>query len=290
MDENLKKCKTFKDLSFAIFGVEYYNGAIKKKINDFCLENFQITAKQLLENNKKNYCLFCGKEINIGKKFCNNSCSASFNNKRRIVSAEQKNKTKERLEKYNEEKRNLDGINVVKKIKSNNKFYKIRTYENTCECCGSKFYGKKSQKFCSIKCSNNSESKKENNKKLIKRNIENGTFVGWKVRGKNMQSFPEKYWENVLIKHNIEFKNEVKVGRYFLDFLIEKNGVKIDLEIDGKQHKQLEIIEKDTKRDSFLKENGYVIYRIDWNEVCSDGGKEKMNEKINEFLKYVKNI
>lgn len=290
MNENFKKCKTFKDLAFEIFGVEYYNGNIKKKLDYFCKENFQITAKQLLENNKKKYCLFCGKEINPRKKFCNNSCSASFNNKKRIVSVEQKNKTKATLEKYNEEKRNLDGINVIKKNKSNNRLYKIRVYENTCECCGNKFYGKKGRKFCSVKCSNNSESKKENNKKLIKRNIENGTFAGWKVRSKNMQSFPEKYWENVLIKNNIEFKNEVKVGKYFLDFLIEKNEVKIDLEIDGKQHKQLEIIEKDAKRDSFLKENGYVIYRIDWNEVCSDCGKEKMNKKINEFLKYIKSI
>lgn len=290
MIEKLKKCKTYKDLSFEIFGIKYYNGAIKKKIDEFCLDNFKITAKQLLENNKKNYCLFCGKEISVGKKFCNNSCSASFSNKNRIVSDEQKNRTKATLEEYNEKKRDLDCVNAVKIVKSKNRLYKIRLYENTCEYCGNKFYGKKGQKFCSVKCSNNSESKKENNKKLIKRNIENGTFVGWKVREKNMQSFPEKYWENVLIKHNIEFKNEVKVGRYFLDFLIEKNGVKIDLEIDGKQHKQPEIIEKDAKRDSFLKENGYVIYRIDWNEVCSDCGKEKMNEKINEFLKYVKNV
>lgn len=290
MEEKLKKCKTLKEMSNIILGVDYYNGKIKKMIDEYCYANYGINAKKFLEENNKIYCLFCGKEIKNGKKFCNNSCSASFNNKRRIVSDTQKNKAKIAIEKYNDKKRSLEGIDEIKIVKCNNKTYKIRLYKKTCEHCGNEFYGKKYQKFCSSKCSNNSEIKIEKIKKSIRRNIENGTFVGWKVRGKNMQSFPEKYWENVLIKNNIEFKNEVKVGKYFLDFLIEKNDIKIDLEIDGKQHKQIEISEKDLKRDLFLKENGYVVYRVDWNGVCSDKGKEKMTEKVNSFLNFIEGI
>lgn len=42
-------------------------------------------------------CLFCGKRISSNKKFCNNSCSASYNNKLREVSDEQKLKTSKSL-------------------------------------------------------------------------------------------------------------------------------------------------------------------------------------------------
>lgn len=43
-----------------------------------------------------NKCLFCGGETK-NPKFCNRSCAASYNNRKRIVSAEQKLKTSETL-------------------------------------------------------------------------------------------------------------------------------------------------------------------------------------------------
>lgn len=69
-------------------GYNYYNGRIKKEIEQYCLEN-NLNAEIIIANNSKkpNICLQCGKEI-IGKdrfvkKFCNSSCAASYNNKGR---------------------------------------------------------------------------------------------------------------------------------------------------------------------------------------------------------------
>ena len=41
-------------------------------------------------------------------------------------------------------------------------------------------------------------------------------------------------------------------NNWFLDFYIELNNKKIDLEIDGKQHKYKDRIESDTKRDIYI--------------------------------------
>ena len=58
----------------------------------------------------------------------------------------------------------------------------------------------------------------------------------------------------------------------------------IDLEIDGKQHKYQDRVQHDKLRDKRLRENGYLVYRIDWNEINSKQGSLKMKYKINQFL------
>jgi hypothetical protein len=92
-------------------------------------------------------------------------------------------------------------------------------------------------KFCSIDCHDKNVS--YNNSLLRKNEILNGTFHGWKTR--NIISYPEKFWINVLNNNNIPFIREylIKYGEkfhesYFLDFYIEFNNKKVDLEIDGK--------------------------------------------------------
>lgn len=77
------------------------------------------------------------------------------------------------------------------------------------------------------------------------------------------------------------------VSMYFLDFLIGKN---IDLEIDGKQHGYNERSEKDIERDEILIKNGYVVYRIAWNEITSDEGSSLMKEKIDRFLTWLNTV
>lgn len=71
-----------------------------------------------------------------------------------------------------------------------------------------------------------------------------------------------------------------------MDFFIEKNGVKIDLEIDGKQHLYEDRKIHDKERDEFLTEKGYIIYRVPWNEINSEEGKLLMKNKINDFLTF----
>lgn len=68
-------------------------------------------------------------------------------------------------------------------------------------------------------------------------------------------------------------------GKYFLDFFIKKNNKLIDLEIDGKQHQYEDRKIHDQERDEYLKMKGYIIYRIPWNTINTNDGKERMTKK-----------
>ena len=120
----------------------------------------------------------------------------------------------------------------------------------------------------------------------------NGTHKPWQSR--NITSFAEQFWEKVLNNNNIPFSREVVVphdkSNYFLDFLIEVNGKLLDLEIDGKQHRYVNRIASDKKRDAYLRDLGYIIYRIPWNAINKESGKIKMQEKINKFLAFYTSI
>lgn len=132
-------------------------------------------------------------------------------------------------------------------------------------------------------------------KKVQQRLLDNGTHQGWQSR--NIISYPEKFWKKVLENNGIQYsfnhvvkKSELGVendnSNYFLDFLIDDN---IDLEIDGKQHKYADRAESDKVRDELLSKNGYLVYRVEWNEINTEVGKQRMKEKIDEFLNFMKN-
>lgn len=117
-----------------------------------------------------------------------------------------------------------------------------------------------------------------------------GKRSGWTTR--NIESYPEKFWKKVLTNNKIKFdfnfyikKSDLGIlddaSGYFLDFKLKDN---IDLEIDGRQHQDNDRIESDKKRDSILNFNGWKIYRIKWNEINSEYGKNQMKEKIQLFL------
>lgn len=81
----LQNCTTLNDIATIIYNKKNYN--TREKVKRLLAEN-SIDWKEWLHSKKKiKYCLNCGKEI-IGKnktlkKFCNSSCSASYNNKLR---------------------------------------------------------------------------------------------------------------------------------------------------------------------------------------------------------------
>jgi very-short-patch-repair endonuclease/ribosomal protein S14 len=115
---------------------------------------------------------------------------------------------------------------------------------------------------------------------------ERGTHVGWQSR--NITSYAEKFWQNVLDSNNITYEREFLVNcnktHYFLDFKLVCGDKLIDLEIDGKQHTYADRAESDLIRDTNLTGLGYLVYRIPWNEVNSDAGKAQMKQKIDDFL------
>lgn len=267
--DELKNVKTFTECANIIYGINYTNGKIQKNIIDYCFENYSLDIVSTMKNNKKNYCLNCGKEIESGKKFCDSSCAAKYNNKRRKHSEETKKKISDSLKKPKKEK-----------------IY----YKCVCLGCGNTFLSQKQDaKYCSPKCSNSSNEVKEKIRKKVKERIANGTFNGWNSR--NITSYPEQFWERVLKNHNIKYvREDFSTKKYFIDFLIVKNNKKIDLEIDGKQHSYEDRIIHDKERDEFLEKNGYIVYRVPWNEIKSENGKLKMKEKIKKFIEFYNSL
>jgi very-short-patch-repair endonuclease len=63
---------------------------------------------------------------------------------------------------------------------------------------------------------------------------------------------------------------------------------KLDLEIDGRQHTYR--VEHDKERDAFLRENGFLVYRIPWNTVNTENGRQLMKEKIDKFLEFYNSL
>lgn len=283
---------------FSYIGITDINDISKKSLT----QHWQYIQKRDYNNNPK-YCECCGNILPFEKqncKCCSKSCSIILGNKKK---GNRDEITKEKISKS--------------LIKNNSKIFYIKQYYDNnisfddiklnkpkliriCKECGREFIphlqpnGNRisEDKFCSIDCHDKNIS--YNNSLLRKNEILNGTFHGWKTR--NIISYPEKFWINVLNNNNIPFIREylIKYGEkfhesYFLDFYIEFNNKKIDLEIDGKQHTYPERIEKDKIRDNFISSKNIIVYRIAWNSINTEKGKKLMEEKINNFLIYLKN-
>lgn len=132
-------------------------------------------------------------------------------------------------------------------------------------------------------------------KKAYQKAVESNKFMGWQVR--NKPSYAELFWQDVLDKNNIIYQKEYKIlkkdlnsnlnGCYFLDFYINVNGFKIDLEIDGKQHNYSERKELDKIRDNLLKKNNYIVYRIPWINPKNTKNKKVVKEQIKNLINFI---
>lgn len=223
------------------------------------------------------YCKYCGKELNSEyKTFCNSSCSASFNNKLRKLSKETKKKISQGILKYY------------------STLQKEEISKRECVICHKLFLPEISsnkrislRKTCSKECDR--KLRQQNGRITIKKMMIDGRYKSWQTR--NITSYPEKFWMNVLDNNHIKYTREdFKTKKYFLDFLIEKNNIKIDLEIDGKQHEYSERKIHDSIRDEYLSSLGYIVYRIPWNSINTEEGKNKMKSKINDFIQFYSSI
>ena len=136
------------------------------------------------------------------------------------------------------------------------------------------------------------ESRKKISEK-VKASFEDGRNQAWKTR-KNMESYAEKFWRQVLDSNSISYKQEFRIARsefglkhggcYFLDFLIDD---KIDLEIDGKQHYELVRQEHDKERDELMKSKGYIVYRI---KFINPSNSVLVEKQIKDFLNWYNNV
>lgn len=101
-------------------------------------------------------------------------------------------------------------------------------------------------------------------------------------RWNNKQSYSEKFFETFLKNENIDYVSEHPVGIYSIDFAILDK--KIAIEIDGKTHFTDDIvIERDKRKNSKLKEEGWFLLRIKWTTMFNNT-KPTLN-KVLEFIK-----
>ena len=221
--------------------------------------------------NHQKICPKCGKDFVGDTQFCSRYCANGH-----IVTEAQKEKTKDTLFKTLE-KNGYRGKPLKTEIHRDKRF---------CESCGKEISWTNKYPYC-ISCRGKNvpyseEAKKKQSEKMKGK-------PRWHIH-RNQSSYAENFFEKVLRNNNIDFKREVSVKKddnihcYFLDFLIEKNGKLIDLEIDGSQHQLPERCESDKIRDNYLKDKKYIVYRIQWNNINSESGKQEMKEKIESFL------
>lgn len=142
------------------------------------------------------------------------------------------------------------------------------------------------RKFCSRKCA------QEGLADSIRLSIVNGTHKGWAPRTK--LSFAEKYYKDQLDANGYTGKyivnhpvSQIDLGMdrpycYYIDFYFPES--KLCVEIDGMQHMHAERIELDRTRDHYLKQSGYIIYRIPWNGIRSKPAIAKTEDDVFRLL------
>lgn len=229
-------------------------------------------------------CEYCGKEVyeRYGSgRFCSRSCANGYNSKNQSDEAKRR--------KIKAGKGNLvhDGSvgaackeywTLENRVKHSKKMIKVMEDASVRKKISDSCTGRVVSK----------ETRKKISDKLKLSHLE-GRNKGWITR-KNQESYAEKFWRSVLDNNDILYDQEVKIdkpgpGCYFLDFLlVDKN---VDLEIDGHQHYEESRKIKDAERDSYLKDKGFVVYRI---KYTNPKNSLKVKEDINRFLSWYRSL
>lgn len=206
---------------------------------------------------------------------CSHKCSSIFFGRKHTL--ESREKISKSVKKY------MLSIGKVSNL------FKIK-----CGICGNEIIThRKNQRFCSLKCSTKFRTTDpiclKNLKDGVKRSIQNGTHHCWGIHKIGQQpSYPELFFINILKHYNIVYEYDKPVGKYYVDFAIKEKM--IALEIDGGQHKEISLKYRDDKKDKFLIENGWVVYRIPWKSINNDSGKEYIKKEILKFINFYNKI
>jgi len=276
IEEALKCSERYWQISEKVFG--YVNSRRIKQIKKHIEENNLDNTHIIIGRKKKQKIYVEGNCENCGKKhdgtrgsgrFCSIKCSHSFGAKLNI---EDRNK-KISLSLKN---RNLGHPRIIEII---------------CLWCGRKIevaWRKRNQKTCSRSCSvhyrySKIEERIKTSKKA-KELLKSGKIKSWFTRNKLIPSYPEQFFIRVLDNNGLKYQREVKIGKYFADFLIGN----LVLEIDGKQHEYEERKIKDREKDKYLISNGYEVYRIKWKNPVTLDNKKYISIEIEKLLEIIK--
>lgn len=255
-------------------------------------------ARKVAESKKIELtCMACGTTFKVKpsqskRKFCSLKCSTTFTgNKSHPKSEESKLKTSRTLKaRYKSQPKSPQ-------IKSPQiKQPKSSQIKSKCKSCGKPSFKRIYKHGLCADCLRHTAEGKaimsSNSKMGQIRLIQEGKHKSWIPR--NKRSYPERFWEGILESNHISYESEFRVVSpttwYSLDFLIRKGDKLIDLEIDGSQHNWAESKLHDNKRDEELQKLGYKVYRVKWNPITKEGGKNLMQVKIQQFISFYESL
>jgi len=281
---SIENNKNLIDVSNDLFG--YINGktinVLKEHINKYNIDisHFDRFYRRRKWEVLKRICPQCSKEFTTNEKdnkiTCSYQCSNIYFKDKRIA------------RNFKSVICSVCGIEIKVKKQSNtycNLCKKNKEKENkkkySCINCGVNIRKTKTG-LCKI-CLHKSEEYRKKMSLSIRKRVEKGIHKGWKSRKGLEPSFSEKYFMNLFDSENIEYVREKKIGMYFADFVIKDRFI---LEVDGKQHRRRK--ESDSRKDLFLTEKGYTVYRIEWYRPTSENGKRKLYRQIKELYNIIR--
>lgn len=273
-----------------------------KKYNEMLLEakrrgklgSQKVALNKLIqkENLIKNWlsstpkCEGCGKVITekFGSgRFCCLKCAH-----KRTLSEESKQKISNTLKLAALQKGQSETTSQIHKTRD-----KYINKKPRCFLCGKILSNKTKTGLC-LNCLTNSDIGKNIKSQLGKDayNKSINKHTSWMPR--NIKPLTESICEDLLTQNGVLYTREKKEKHikqnYSLDFYIEKKNIKIDLEIDGKQHNYADRVELDKIRDNFLSDKGYLIYRIKFTNIKSNKKLQEFKDKIKEFIEFYNSL
>lgn len=257
------------------------NALIASKLGSAALmKQRQARIEQYNKNPK--LCENCSRPVEYDKRanrFCTRSCAGFFNGKsRKPHTAETRKKIADGNKRFR--RRCIEeGVNVAP------------TVQKSCLRCSKVFVVKVSRikKFCSKECQIKFQTTdpeflrraSERGQKNIVKQMRAGKWKGWSGVGEGKRSYPESYIERKLKQDGFSYEFQYQVGRYKVDFaFLDK---KLALEVDGKQHLREKQLQSDRRKDAFLEENGWTVFRLPWTSIKKESGRAQVEQRYQEF-------
>lgn len=222
--------------------------------------------------NVPHFCEKCGKVMTEkygSGRFCSKACAKSH-----IISSQTKKKISEGVH------RTLKALGKSRK-------------DRHCKYCGNLIPLNRLGRYCSEECF------KLGRHKSLSESISMAHSEGkgiWLPR--TVWTFAETIWKDILDYNNFSYLHNYKMNRKasnlnkstcsFADFYLEIGDKRIDLEIDGKQHRYEDRFLKDLDRDALLAAEGIYVYRVPF--VNPSKEPDKFNQQVGDFLSFIHNI
>jgi very-short-patch-repair endonuclease len=213
-------------------------------------------------------CKHCGSTLrHEGLTFCNHSCSATYNNKRK------KPRTEESKKKTSDSVKAWQKINNYKRVVNGKKVMMCKV--SFCIVCG-KCIPNEHRKTCSKECFSKNQAKNMSERLSKAENRKN--------IGRHRKSYMEQSFETWLIDNSApefvtekSFKNHDLKKTYFADFYFP--SLNLIIELDGTQHRNT--VEADTIRDEYINAfYGITVFRIPHKEYQSGSKIEQVKQML----------